>query len=117
MDSLYYNRSYRSDAILIFVFVAMLADYIISYLGISVLGFIQEANPFMLSFMDLPFYQGIFFRVLYAVFFLLIIRWAGNKMNNKGRYHKVLILLLAIQSIPLSAHAIWLVNYLSMQPH
>ncbi len=101
-----------SDFILLLVFLAMIIDYVLSYWGINILFCIKESNPLMVSFMELPFYQGIIMRILISLTILLIIRLLRYKLNNRITYKRVLHFLLIIQTIPYAGHGILLFKYL-----
>lgn len=100
-----------SDFILLLVFLAMILDYILSYWGINILFCIEEFNPLMVSFMELPFHQGIIIRIIISLIVLLTIRLLRYKLNNRITYRGVLNLLLIVQIIPYLAHGIWLFKH------
>ena len=99
------------DIILLFIFLSMIIDYLLSYWGINILYYIEEYNPIMVSFMMLPFWQGIIIRIIYSFSVLFVIRMLKNKLTNKITYTGVLSVLVLIQVIPYTAHAIWLFRY------
>lgn len=100
-----------SDYALHIVFFAMVGDYLLTFWGMHTLGYIEEFNPLMVWFMELPLYLGLALRALYAGFLLLIIHWGLHKLSHQPFYHKLPVALLAIQTLPYAMHIIWLCKY------
>ncbi|WP_424141318.1 DUF5658 family protein [Sporosalibacterium faouarense] len=89
----------------------MTFDYLISYWGIKILGYIQEANPLMMPFMELPLLKGVSFRIIYISLLLLIIKVACNKTQSPYIFNTILRLLLIVQIIPYTVHIVWIYKY------
>jgi hypothetical protein len=100
-----------SDIILYIVFFAMLGDYLLTFWGMQTLHYIEEFNPLMVSFMELPLYKGLLVRVGYTAILLLVIRFGLSRMPNQSSCNKILAILLGIQVIPYIMHGIWLSKY------
>src|SRR5690554_909764 len=50
----------------VILFLLMMMDYVITYIGIKGLMFIEEANPFMVWLFDIPFGYGLIIRLVYV---------------------------------------------------
>jgi hypothetical protein len=92
----------------------MIGDYLLTFWGIHTLGYIEELNPLMIWFMELPLYLGLALRVVYAGLLLLIIRWGISKLPHQPFYNKLPIALLGIQALPYAMHMIWLYKYFTV---
>ncbi|PAB59687.1 DUF5658 family protein [Anaeromicrobium sediminis] len=81
----------------------MVIDYIVTYIEIHILNIATEMNPFMNNFMDRPFLEGIFLRILLALFFVTLFK-SIEKYRDKKYFKKILVIPLSIQIIPVVMH-------------
>ncbi|MCT4595355.1 MAG: DUF5658 family protein [Anaeromicrobium sp.] len=81
----------------------MIIDYIVTYIEIHIFYIATEMNPLMDNFMNKPFLEGFFLRILIVLFFVTLFK-SIEKYRDKKYFKKILIIPLSIQLIPLSMH-------------
>ena len=107
----------------IIIAVLMLLDYIFTYIGIYS-GWAYEYNPFMVSFMEMPFIVGFTIRLVIVGLLLFYIYTLDKKIpylyetHDKQKYKlyfspkinakKVLYVVLGIQITIMFVHVIWI---------
>lgn len=108
-------KGYRfsNTHILLFMYILIVADYILTYYGIHVIKVIKEANPLMVKFMDLPFFSGIIIRNIIALLIIFLLKAVEKRITVK--YNFLLIKILVIQVIPYTFHGIWIYSYLKLK--
>ncbi|MBF8982062.1 hypothetical protein IZY60_00780 [Lutibacter sp. B2] len=105
------HKKISTSIMLPLLFILMIIDYPLTYYGMYVLRTIEEANPLMLKFMEMPFYKGFLIRVLYSLFFISLLKYV-EQYKYPVVYRKILFVPLSIQIIPYTAHAMWIFNYM-----
>lgn len=95
--------------VLIFIGFVLL-DYILTYIGINKLFFIEEGNPLMVWLFNIPFISGLSIRFLISIILAILI-FIPIKMGYK--YSKQFIkLTIFIQVLVFIAHLRWITIYL-----
>jgi hypothetical protein len=102
----YKNRT-SNNVILISMYLLIIFDYVLTYLGVNTLEIISEANPLMVGFMNLPFYKGFLLRNIIAFFSIILLK-IEEKLIKPKTYKLILRLILSIQIFPYSMHLIWI---------
>lgn len=68
---------------------------------------VEEANPLMIGLMSLPFISGFIIKIIIALIPVLILKYVEPYLNPT-KYRLFLLIPLAVQIIPYTAHAIWI---------
>ncbi|TCT15673.1 hypothetical protein EDC18_103384 [Natranaerovirga pectinivora] len=106
-----FNDLNKTKKLLFLLSSLMLIDYILTYIGIHLLNFISEGNPFMRFFMELPFFIGLPLRILFLLFPVTLMLLAFSLTENKKRIVLVVNGMVGIQFIPLFLHMYWIFVY------
>lgn len=96
--------------ILLALYLLMVLDYILTYLGIYIFNFIDEGNPLMKGFMEIPFCYGIVIRCILSVVPIWILKIANEYISPK-RFKMYINLALMIQMFPYFLHFLWIFRY------
>lgn len=98
------NRKYKKLNICLFLLIIL--DFILTYIGVVNLKVIYEANPLMVWIFNLPFLQGLFIRVLQSGFitYLLFIIYK----NNYHIYKLVIRFGLGVNLFIMGLHLNWI---------
>lgn len=107
------NSKISCNFILFIMYILIVLDYILTYIGINILDIVSEANPLMIKFMELPFYKGLFLRCLFGFLPVLLLKSIEKRYVDLRTYKLTIASILGIQIIPYTAHIIWLYSYFS----
>ncbi len=110
-ESISYVPKIANNTLLFILFIAMIEDYIITYVGVNILGVIEEANYLMKGLFNLPMYIGLQIRIIMAIIPLLLLKYVEDKCPRRIKYDLILKFLLFIQLIVFSMHGIWIYKY------
>ena len=105
-------RNISTNMLLSFLFLLILEDYFLTYLGIHHLRVIEEANPLMVGLMALPLSHGIIIKIISALIPIFLLKYVEHRLNPI-KYRKILLIPIAVQIIPYTAHVIWIYKYFS----
>lgn len=111
LTKLKYKRKVSTNALLGILFFLMMGDYILTYVGIYVLGVIEEVNSLMVWLIKMPFLKGFIVRIFITLGSIVLLKYA-EQFKNPVVYRKILLVPLGIQVIPYIAHMIWILSYL-----
>lgn len=100
------------DSILFIIYILSLCDYLLTYIGINMVGIISEANPLMVSFMALPLYKGLLLRMIISLIPILLFKGIEKYFSDHNSYKNIILLVLLIQVYPYSLHLQWVYYYL-----
>lgn len=107
------NLIFSNDLILAILFIAILGDYVLTYVGMNILGVIEELNPLMIRSFKLPFIKGLILRTIIGLFPIILFKLVENKFGNINTYRVILLHVLVIEFIPYCLHIFWIINYIS----
>ena len=93
---------------LLSVWVVIMMDYVITYVGIRAVG-IEEANPFMVWLFAYDIFTGLVLRGIMALGICLVLNWIKHK--NRKYYTRILVFFYAIMLMVFSLHIHW-ISYL-----
>ncbi len=97
---------------LILIYTLMIGDYLITYLGVNILGIITEANPILINLMNISFYKALIIRLITCLIPIFFLKLIQHKYKKIDRYQKIIISLLYIQIIPYTLHLLWISIYI-----
>ncbi len=100
-----------NNIILFILFVAIMGDYLITYIGINNMGFIEELNPLMIRLFRFPMYMGLIIRSMLALFPIILLKFVENRCPPRLKYDYIIRAALGIQAIPFSMHILWIYKY------
>ena len=104
-----YKRKISTNALLGILFLLMMGDYFLTYVGIHILGIISEANFLMVWLMKMSFFKGSIVRIIITIGPIILLKYA-EQFKNPIVYKKNLLVPIGIQVIPCFAHIIWVLN-------
>ena len=93
---------------MIAVWVVIMMDYVITYVGIRAVG-IEEANPFMVWLFAYDIFTGLVLRGIMALGIIALLYWI--KQKNEKYYTGILVFFYAIMLMVFSLHIHW-ISYL-----
>jgi hypothetical protein len=102
-----------TNMLLLFLFLLILEDYLLTYMGINTLNIIEEANPLMQEFMSLPFYAGLVLKSIIALVPILLLKSTQHNFNPI-EFKKIMLIPILLQLVPYTAHAIWIYKYFTV---
>lgn len=95
---------------MLLLFITIMLDYILTYMGIRIYGVVEEANVLMQWLFELPLAIGLGVRALLAM--LVLAPFMLLKSLDKNAYRKTLITALSINLIIIILHERWMVYLL-----
>jgi len=107
------NKNISTNMILFFLFLLILEDYFLTYIGIHHLRIIEEANPLMVGLLSLPLSHGIIIKTISALIPIFLLKYVEHRLEPI-RFRKILLIPIAVQIIPYTAHVIWVYKYFIM---
>lgn len=107
------KKKVSTNVLLGMLFILMLGDYMLTYLGMYSFGVIDEANYLMVWLMGMPFEKGFIVRVFVTLVPVLLLKFA-EKYKEPMVYKQILLIPLGIQVVPYIAHGIWVFKYILM---
>lgn len=90
----------------LYLFILMMCDYIITYLGINTFGVIEEANPILVWLFEAPLLFGLAFRMFYAGFMAFLCVFIFEQ--GYQHYNAFINLALFINSVVVFMHMRWI---------
>ena len=112
-NNIVFNEKISNEKYNIIIFLLMMSDYLLTYVGINVLEFITEGNALMVWLFELPLFEGLIIRTLMGMFVYALLKII-QKLGSK-HYQKVIKLIIVIEMIPHLLHLIWIIQYLSLE--
>jgi hypothetical protein len=93
----------------IHLFLLMMIDYIITYVGIHNYNFIQEGNPVLVWLFEIPFEYGVFVRILMSgiISFLFYVIYKSEHKH----YGKLIAYAIIVNSVILVLHLRWILEF------
>lgn len=79
----------------IYLVLLIIIDYLYTYIGIHWFEIVEEANPLMIRFFNLPFNISFPLRVIFAIFILILSRYIQREYD----YYKQFIYFVLIVNI------------------
>ncbi|QZY56730.1 DUF5658 family protein [Crassaminicella profunda] len=107
------RKKVSTNTILNILFLLMIGDYLLTYLGMYTFGVVEEANCLMVWLMELPFWKGFIIRICIALVPILLLKLA-ERYKDPDIYMSILLVPLSIQFIPYIAHVIWIYKCLKV---
>ena len=101
------NEKYKKMNL--YLFLLIIIDYLLTYIGIHNLGVVYEANPFMAWLFELPFSQGLLIRVLHAIFIITLSYFLYK--NEYENYDVFMKFALGVNIFVLMIHFRWVLKY------
>ncbi len=93
------------------IFTYIILDFLLTYLGINYIGYIQEGNPIMVWLFELPFAIAFIIRLIIGAIIYLMYRFIQN--NAEKAYKKIVAFALIAENFVLLLHLRWIILYLS----
>lgn len=88
----------------IYLALLIIIDYLYTYIGIHWFKIVEEANPLMVSFFNLPFEESFPIRVLFAILILALSRYIQEHYKH---YQRFIYLVLTINIAVVANHFRW----------
>lgn len=92
-----------------YLFLLIIIDYLLTYIGVNNLEVVYEANPLMVWFFELPFFQGFLIRVIYAGFIIILSYFLYK--NEYENYDVFMKFALGVNIFVLMIHFRWVLKY------
>lgn len=109
-----YERAIEEEAYskkVVYLFILMMSDFVITYLGINVIGVIEEANPILVWLFEIPFIYGALIRLFYSAFIAWLCMFI---FDSRYKYYNAFInTALTINAVVVVIHARWIYLLLS----
>lgn len=93
------------------IFICIILDFLLTYLGINYIGCIEEANPIMVWLFALPFATAFIIRIIIGIIIYFIYKFIQE--NAEITYKKIIIFALAVENYTILLHVKWILLYLS----
>lgn len=93
-----------SQKLNIYLAVLIMLDYLYTYVGIHWFEIVEEANPLMVEFFNLPFRESFPIRILFATLILLFSRYI---QRNYEHYNQFIALALIVNIAVTLNHFRW----------
>lgn len=103
-------KSYSINYLLFFIFILILIDYMLTFIGINQLDYISEANYLMCSMFEIPFTTGLALRSFQGFIPIILLYSIRNKVEF-FYYERIISIILYIEIFVLSLHLYWIINY------
>lgn len=100
------SKSYNKRNLNGYLFLMLMVDYVVTYLGIHHYEFIREANALFVWLFNLPFAQGFLVRVVGALFVTGLYQYIY--MEGNKHYKKVITFALSVNIVIMFLHIRWL---------
>lgn len=94
----------RNNKLKIF-FIIYMTDYFLTYAGINFYQIIEERNPFLQNFFNLPIFISLLIRLFFAVIIIGSIKYLGIIRSNYCK--PLLYFAITIYTIVLLMHIRW----------
>lgn len=94
-----------SQKLNIYLAVLIVLDYLYTYIGIHWFRIVEEANPLMIEFFNLPFKESFPIRVLFAIVILLLSRYIQKHYRH---YNQFITLALIVNIAVTLNHFRWI---------
>jgi len=104
----YINSRLSLKLYLLFCFIIL--DYTLTYIGINILYFIDEANPLMAWIFQLPFTTGFLIKFIYTSCITVFLDYCIK--TNIRMIPPAINLCLAVNLVILAMHISWIMKYL-----
>lgn len=89
MESTLNIKRLKIEPIHKYLFMLMMLDYTLTYIGINSIGIIEEGNPIMVWMLELPFTFSFLFRAAYSALMVLLVVIV---YNAKYKYYKPFVI-------------------------
>lgn len=104
-------KSYSINYLLFFIFILILIDYMLTFIGINQLNYISEANYLMCTMFDIPFTTGLAIRSLQGFFPIILLYSIRNKVEF-FYFNRIISIILYIEIFVICLHLYWIINYI-----
>lgn len=104
--------NFKQDIYNKLIFLYVLLDFLVTYLGINYFGCLTEANPLLSWLFELPFAQALFIRIIFASTIYFMYRFIQN--NTVSTYKKMVVFAILLESFVMILHIRWLILYLAV---
>lgn len=101
----------RADRHLRLIYLIMMLDFVVTWYGIHQLGFIEEANIFMLWAFEIPFELSFALRCM-LIYPFLRLGYLVNELGDTPKYLFINHVVLSVYVIIMLMHLHWNVLYL-----
>ena len=103
------RNSEHSQKLNIYLSLLIMIDYVYTYIGIHWFHIVEEANPLMIKFFDLPFHESFPRRMLFA---LIILLFSSYIQRNYEYYNQFIYVVLTINIAVMLNHSVWVYHLL-----
>lgn len=98
------RKSQYDQKLNIYLAVLIIMDYLYTYIGIHWFHIVEEANPFMVKFFNLPFQESFPRRLIFA---LIILLFSSYIQRNYKHYDRFIYLVIVINIAVMINHSVW----------
>jgi len=88
----------------------IMIDFILTYIGINILQFIEEANPFLINLFEVNLFIAVILRTLHITLIFLCLDYIRTKKEKL--YNNIVNFSLILNVAVFALHIRWLALYL-----